>query len=263
VSDTGNDRFTILEPDGTYIETWGAGGSADGEFRLRRDNGDGYGGIEFAPDGSFYVLDVGNRRVQHFGPDREFLGAWGSSGNGPGQYLDPIWLDIAADGTVIVLECGRDVVEFYDADGTVIRSIDPHPDGEGGFNCANSMVTDEAGNVYIASCCGSGNFLAKFAPDGTLLWTADSGGDGKPFGEQPTGIAVDQEGNVFMGHGLGLIHVFDAHGAHVAQWDGSENGGPAFELPTSLVLDGAGTMYVTDHFANVLRAFRLTPTLGS
>src|SRR5262245_26647362 len=61
VADTGNDRFTILEPDGTFVETWGSRGSGDGEFRLERANGDGYGAIEFAPDGSFYVLDVGNR----------------------------------------------------------------------------------------------------------------------------------------------------------------------------------------------------------
>ena len=255
VADTGNDRFTILNPDGTFAETWGSHGSGDGQFRLRRANGDGYGNIEFAPDGSFYVLDVGNRRVQHFGPDRTFLGSWGRSGHEPGQYTDPIGLQVAADGTVMVLECGRDVVEFYDPAGTVLGSIDVHPDGDGGFNCANSMVADPEGNLYVDSCCESGNVVEKFSPDGTLVWTANTTADGLPFRDQPAGIAVSDDGHVYVSVAR-TIQAFDGDGKNLAGWDGTEDGGAPLVFPYDLLIEG-DTLYVADHAANVVRAFEL------
>ena len=197
VADTSNGRFAIFEPDGTFVETWGTKGEGDGEFNLQRANGDGYGGIAFAPDGSFYVLDVGNRRVQRFSPEREFLGSWGGFGTEPGQYMDPIAIEVTDDGTVYVLDDARDVVERYDAEGNVLGSIDAHPNGAGGPNTANLMTVDAAGNIYVDSCCSEGNFVERFGPDGELIWTVDSV-DGRPFADQPMGVAVDVEGRVFV-----------------------------------------------------------------
>ena len=91
--------------------------SGDGEFDLTRANGDPYGMVAFAPDGSFYVLDAGNRRIQQFDADRTFLRAWGSFGTGPGQFNDPVGLAVDADGNVHVLDDVRGVIETFDADG--------------------------------------------------------------------------------------------------------------------------------------------------
>jgi sugar lactone lactonase YvrE len=159
VADTHNGRFAIFEPDGTFLETWGSKGEGDGQFNLQRANGDGYGGIAFAPDGSFYVLDAGNRRVQRFSPEREFLGSWGGFGQEPGQYMDPVAIEVADDGTVYVLDDTRDVVERYDPQGNPLGSIDAHPDSAGGPNTANLMTVDDAGNVYVNSCCSEGDFV--------------------------------------------------------------------------------------------------------
>src|SRR3954454_6166095 len=98
VADTGNSRFAILEPDGTFVEYWEHRGTGVGEFNLQRSNGDGFGAIAFAPDGSFYVLDVGNHRVEHFAKDRSFIKAWGGFGTTPGTYTDPIGLAVDAHG---------------------------------------------------------------------------------------------------------------------------------------------------------------------
>ena len=72
VSDAYRDRFQILAPDGTFIETWGASGDGEGEFEFfsqRSALGSPDGDVAFDAAGSIYVLDTGNYRVQKFGPD--------------------------------------------------------------------------------------------------------------------------------------------------------------------------------------------------
>jgi sugar lactone lactonase YvrE len=261
VADTSNGRFVILEPDGTFVETWGTKGEGDGEFNFQRARGgDGYGGIAFAPDGSFYVLDVGNRRVQRFSLEREFLRSWGGFGSEPGQYMDPVGIEVTSDGTVYVLDDVRDVVERYDPDGNEIGSIDAHPNGPGGFNTANLMTVDTSGNVYVNSCCAEGNFVQKLGPDGDLIWTVDSV-DGQPFADQPSGVAVDAEGRVFVSVPPEVL-VFDSSGVLLGRWGSPGTDDGQFVMPYALLLDGDGAIYVADHLGNRVQKFELLPPLG-
>ena len=91
VADGDNNRFQIFAPDGTFLEAWGTPGSGEGEFDFTTVGWGGYdeAAIAFAPDGTFYVADTGNHRIQKFGPDRGFLTAWGSEGRSPGSSAPP------------------------------------------------------------------------------------------------------------------------------------------------------------------------------
>lgn len=71
---------------------------------------------------------------------------------------------------------------------------------------ATELTTDTVGNVYVVGSTrsqlgsvqyGSGDiFVAKYAPDGTLLWTQQYGTSLNEFG---FGIQVDAVGNIFVG----------------------------------------------------------------
>jgi DNA-binding beta-propeller fold protein YncE len=63
-------RFTH---DGRLVKSWGAPGKAEGEFHLPHS-------IAFDPDGTLYVADRSNRRIQIFTPDGVFLGQWTGMG---------------------------------------------------------------------------------------------------------------------------------------------------------------------------------------
>ena len=110
-----------VAPAGSFVEGWGRSGKGDGQFDLTRANGDAYGNVAFGRDGSIYVLDVGNLRVQRFDADRKYLSAWGGFGTGPGQFIDPIGMALDEDGNVNVLDDGRGVVETYTPDGRIIE----------------------------------------------------------------------------------------------------------------------------------------------
>ncbi|HMQ25815.1 MAG TPA: carboxypeptidase regulatory-like domain-containing protein, partial [Acidimicrobiales bacterium] len=91
-----NDRIDVISG-GTLTAGWGTGGSGDGQFNLPI-------GVAVAPDGTVYVLDSGNRRVQRFNANGIFLGTFGSGGTGLGQLSNPVAIDVDAAGLVYVAE---------------------------------------------------------------------------------------------------------------------------------------------------------------
>lgn len=84
-----------------------------------------------------------------------------------------------------------------------------------GYDYINALTTDGEGNVYCTggftspsitlgsfTLINSSNpdtygdlFVAKIAPDGTVLWAVDSDG---PHGEGGEAIALDQQGNIYV-----------------------------------------------------------------
>ena len=67
---------TIVHGVETYIFSleWGTTGSGDGEFQWPR-------GVAVDTDGSVYVTDDGNNRIQEFNSSGGFLGEWGTPGS--------------------------------------------------------------------------------------------------------------------------------------------------------------------------------------
>src|SRR5438309_1590989 len=63
----------------TFIHTWGKKGNMDGEFHYPTD-------IVMAHDGTIYVSDCGNYRIQRFDCNGTFLHKWGSQGRGDGEF---------------------------------------------------------------------------------------------------------------------------------------------------------------------------------
>jgi len=61
-------------------------------------------GVAVAPDGTVYVADIGNDRIQRFSATSQFLGTWGSKGSGDGQFYYPRGVAVAGDGTVYVAD---------------------------------------------------------------------------------------------------------------------------------------------------------------
>ena len=89
----------IFSKDGEYKSSFGKPGDGPGEFELqapRCRECPGAGALAFAPDGSLFVADVGNHRVQKFDPEHEFETEWGGFGAGEGKFADAI--HIATNG---------------------------------------------------------------------------------------------------------------------------------------------------------------------
>ena len=142
-------------------------------------------------------------------------------------------------------------------------------DGNGvaaSFNYPGGIALDASGNVFVADCLN--NKIRKITPAGVVTTLAGNGSQGATDGVSavanfynPTGVAVDAFGNVFVADcynnkirkisptgnvttiaGTGLPGAVDANGTTAS-----------FNYPTSLVIDGAGVIYVADFLNHKIR----------
>ncbi|MEC9280731.1 MAG: 6-bladed beta-propeller, partial [Chloroflexota bacterium] len=61
VSEYGNDRIQVFDPQGRFLRKWGSEGNGDGEFSQPQ-------GLAIDSEGDVYVSDQGNHRILVFKP---------------------------------------------------------------------------------------------------------------------------------------------------------------------------------------------------
>jgi sugar lactone lactonase YvrE len=238
-----------------------------GQFNLPR-------GIAIDAAGNFYVSDAENKRIQKFDPAGKWLLAFGSEGNGDGQFAaispesvgtGPGGLAVDAVGNLYVADTWNHRIQKFDSEGrfvakwgSFINLADPAfadaPDKDSRFYGPRGVAIGPDGNVYVTDT-GNKRVLI-FSPDGAFVRKIDSGmsptrvAPGYAFtqlGElnEPIGVAVDAQGNVYVADvNNHRIQKFDAAGKPVAQWPvpgASWDPGPYLE--PFLALDGGGNLY--------------------
>ena len=136
------------------------------------------------------------------------------------------------------------------------------------FNQPGGVAVDSAGNVYVADTGNS--TIRKMTPGGLVSTLAGSAGkpgstDGTGKAAQfsgPTGVAVDNGGNVYVAdNGNSTIRKISPAGevrtlAGLANSRGSSGGSGSvarFNFPYAVAVDTAGNIYVADSGNNIIR----------
>jgi predicted membrane-bound mannosyltransferase/DNA-binding beta-propeller fold protein YncE len=235
--------------------TIGAPGSSEAQFNAPH-------GIAVAPDGSIYVADTNNNRIQHFTGEGKFINAWGSfsdvtAGNAPiGTFNQPWALAISPDGKyVYVADTWNHRIQKFTADGTPVKMwgkslYDPLNNDPYGIWGPRGIAVDSQGRVFVADT-GNKRILV-FDSDGNFI--SQIGNEGLAVGqfEEPVGLVIDKQGNLYIADTWNQrVQVFSLNKDGVTytpflQWSVAGWYGESLDNKPYLAFDNQGHIFATD-----------------
>ncbi len=197
VTDTWRYRIEKFDPTGKFLLAWGSGQDTKGQPDLNQQYATSfYGPRSIVYDraaGELYITDTGNRRVVVYDKQGQFKRQFGSSGNGPAQFNEPVSLAISPDGKVYVADARNNRIQVLDKQGTYLSQI-AVPSWKEAVLSEPYLTFDPQGNLYASD--PSNATILRFDPTGKPL---DSIGpaSGLPL-INPVGLAFDATGNLYI-----------------------------------------------------------------
>jgi uncharacterized protein (TIGR03663 family) len=195
VADTWNHRVVKFTAEGDLAGFWGYYASTDGSLG---EEGTFWGPRALAVDaeGNVYVTDTGNKRIEKFSPEGDFLGQWGGYGVEPGQLDEPVGIAIDRDGNIYVADTWNHRVQKFNSDFVFLTAWDILSwEGQSTINKPYLTVGSD-NRVYISDPEGyrvlvydvNGQFVATFGVFGS---------DAGSF-NIPTGLAASEDGFIYV-----------------------------------------------------------------
>lgn len=270
------DRYTAGIKPLQVAAVWGSYGSADGQMINPRN-------VAVGPDGSIYVADSGNGRIQKFTADGRFVTAWGhtcrvyenmagcQNAQGQGGMWEPWDLAVDASGFVYVVDTWNHRVQKFTSDGQFVTTWGQYGVVDGAVGGSQMFwgpraVTISPDGLILVSDTGNKRIIA-FTPNGELVaqWGGKGVGDG--LLEEPVGVAIVASGTIYVADTWNQrIQVFDNQYRYLRKWEIDSWYGQSLENKPYLALDPQGRVYATDPEAARILIFdpsgRFVATLG-
>jgi len=193
-------------------------------------------------DGTIYVTDGRNFRVQYFDTHGIYKGQFGGRGKAKGNLGYPFGIEVGPDGSVYVSDRQKDIVKVYDSRGAFSFSFG----GSGLLNNPCGIAIDNQERVIIAD--SGNNRIAFFTLEGVFLYAFGTVGQAKGELKGPCYLAVDQSGRVYVSEtGNKRVQVFTADGNPVAVYGGPSDPGSPLRSPAGLSVTTRGILAVVDN----------------
>jgi predicted membrane-bound mannosyltransferase/DNA-binding beta-propeller fold protein YncE len=228
----------------------GSPGIDAGQFQRPR-------GIAVAEDGSIYIADTENSRIQHLSPEGDVLHTWGQFGDVTtgqalgGTFNQPWGIAVGPDGFVFVADTWNHRIEKFTPDGEFVRMWGYFGQAEApeAFWGPRDVAVDSSGRVYVTD---TGNKrIVVFDREGNYITQFGSVGLEPGQFDEPVGIAVDKNGLVYVADTWNQrIQVFEEQedGSYipVRSWDIVGWYGQSLDNKPYLSVADDGTVYATD-----------------
>jgi DNA-binding beta-propeller fold protein YncE len=162
----------------------------------------------------------------------------------PGEhFVEVAGVAVNSKGHIYVFHRGKHPLMEFDANGKFLRSI-----ADDLFVTAHTVRVDAEDNLWTTDV--GAHLVLKLSPDGRVLLSLGrmrTPGDDVLHFNQPTDVAFDHEGNIYVADGEGNSRVlkFNKFGNVLLGWGMKGSGPGQFDLPHSIAIDG-DLVYVGD-----------------
>ena len=185
--------------DGKLLMTLGTKG-------VRGDGPDTFGGpcdVAVAANGDIFVADGHqNSRVVKFDKDGKFIKAWGKRGEGPGEFNLPHTIVIDSRGRVLVGDRSNNRIQIFDQDGAYI-------DQWAQFGTPSGMYISSDDTLYVVDYNVKKGVFIGSARDGSVRYKLDEA--------VAEGVAVDKDGNIYVGETVPGTTIGGQPGGHIVR----------------------------------------------
>ena len=196
VADTWNHRIQVFDLEGRFLFTWGRFADTKGEPNAEPGVFWGPRDIVLDAEGNVYVADTGNKRIQKFTPDGEFIAQWGGGGVIPGRFEEPTGIAIGPDGSIYVADTWNRRVQKFSPDFTPVAQWPIQSwESESVVNKPYLRV-DSQGRVYVGD--PERYRILVFDSEGQFLMTFGQYGFDTASFALPLGMAFDADDNLYV-----------------------------------------------------------------
>ncbi len=165
-----------------------------------------YGPRDAAIDsqGNIWITDTGNGRVMVYTARGGFVRQVGERGAGPGQFDEPVGIDIAADGSILVADMYNRRVQVLDASGKYVGEF--RVDGWGGQDVKDKPYVRALRDGSVAVSLPALNQVRVYDRQGHVLHTIAPSDE--PL-NRPYGIVETADGKLWVSEGgSGRLRLF-------------------------------------------------------
>ncbi|HET6823800.1 MAG TPA: NHL repeat-containing protein, partial [Anaerolineales bacterium] len=256
VADSRNHRILHIAADGSLLHEWGT--FAD-NASLSAPTGtfNEPWGVAVGPDGSVYVADTWNHRVQKFTEDGEPVTTWGQYGQpfpedpaSKSYFWGPRGIAVDSQGRVFIADTGNKRIAVFDEEGNFLTEFGTAGLDPGQFDEPVGVAAAADGTVYVTDTWNQR--IQSFTPneDGSQYFPLQQWEVNAWFGqslENKPFIAVSEDKHVFITDPEGYrVIEFTGNGEFVRTWGDFGNGPDQIGLAAGVAVDPAGFVWVTD-----------------
>jgi uncharacterized protein (TIGR03437 family) len=283
IADNGNHAVRIVTTDGninTFAgnQTFSFGNSGDGgkanqgQLNFPTDVAvDSSGNVFIADYGNYLIREVTTDGILHTYAGNKTAAFSGDGGDPTAAALNqPFGVAVDSSGNVYISEFGDSRIRKISG-GKISTIAGNGTFGFGGdgsaatsaqLNVPHGLCVDSGGNVYVADFGNNrirkiaGSNISTAAGNGLLSYSGDGGSAMQAQMSQPTSVAVDAAGNIYVADTLnhavrqitakGVISTFAGTGAPGFTGDGSAANKAQLNAPQGVAVDAAGNVYIAD-----------------